>query len=175
MSSLCITLTFLGTALHGQADDELRRRPFYVPENAKYTITDSALDSIRFTLEKTLRRDERGHLVSISSFVDPEGKVMGWHDFGNLEGPGWAANAVGGAYEIYTLGGYLQKPDWQNKALSILDHVLDGGFIDQKSGLIRGYRETTTGKFCLNYKHNSDWLCPGSMAKVAFQLLIFAD
>ncbi len=175
MSSLWITLTFLGTALNGQPDDELRRRPFYVPENTKYTITDSVLDSIRFTLEKTLRRDERGHLVSISSFVDPEGKVMGWHDFGNLEGPGWAANAVGGAYEIYTLGGFLQKPDWENKALSILDHVLDGGFIDQKSGLIRGYRETTTGKFCLNYKHNSDWLCPGSMAKVAFQMLIFAD
>jgi hypothetical protein len=150
-------------------------RPFYVPENPKYTITDSALDSIRFTLEKTLRPDERGHLVSISSFVDPEGKVMGWHDFGNLEGPGWAANAVGGAWEIYTLGKFLEKPDWQDKALRILDHVLEGGFIDQESGLIRGYRETTSGKFCLNYKHNSDWFCPGSMAKIGFQMLVFAD
>jgi hypothetical protein len=168
-------LVLLSTALHGQADDQLQRRPFYVAENPQYTITDSALDSIRFTLEKTLRRDERGDLVSISSFVDPEGKVMGWHDFGNLEGPGWAANAVGGAYEIYTLGGFLQKRDWQSKALGILDHVLHGGFIDPQSGLIRGYRETTTGKLCLNYKHNSDWLCPGSMAKVAFQLLLFAD
>ncbi|MHC4178816.1 MAG: hypothetical protein ACYSWU_14995 [Planctomycetota bacterium] len=175
MSNLGIALVVLSAALHGQADSELDDRPFYVPEDPKYTITDSVLDSIRFTLEKTLRRDQRGHLVSISSFVDPEGKVMGWHDFGNLEGPGWAANAVGGAYEIYTLGRFLDKPDWQTKAVSILDHVLQGGFIDRQSGLIRGYRETTTGKFCLNYKHNSDWLCPGSMAKVAFQLLIFAD
>jgi hypothetical protein len=175
MSNFCIRLVVLSTALHGQADDALHDRPFYVPEDPQYTITDSAVDSIRFTLERTLRGDERGHLVSISSFVDPDGKVMGWHDFGNLEGPGWAANAVGGAYEIYTLGGFLQKPDWQKKALSIQDHVLEGGFIDQDTGLIRGYRETTTGKFCLNYKRNSEWLCPGSMAKVAFQMLIFAD
>jgi hypothetical protein len=100
---------------------------------------------------------------------------MDWHDFGNLEGPGWAANAVGGAFEIHLLGRLLHKPDWQAKALAILDHVLDCGFIDERTGFVRSYRETTSGKFCLNYKHNSDWFCPGSMAKVAFQLLRFAD
>lgn len=121
---------------------------------------------------------------------------MGWHDFGNLEGPGWAANAVGGAWEIYTMGGFLRNAksevrsprsedkigsfklegaQMQSNALAILDHVLEGGFIDARSGFVQGYRETTTGKFCLNYKHNSDWFCPGSMAKVAFQLLLFAD
>jgi hypothetical protein len=152
-----------------------RDQAFYVPENPRYTIVDSALDSIRFTLGKTLRQNEHGHLVSLSGFVDPEGKVMGWHDFGNLEGPGWAANAVGGAYEIYTLGDFLHKPEWQRAALNILDHVLDDGFLDEKTGFIRGYRETTTGRFCLNYKHNSDWCCPGSMAKIGFQLLVFSD
>ena len=175
MSNLGVVLVLLSTAMNWQADGKLHDRPFYVPENPEYTITDSVADSIRFTLEKTVRPDRHGHLVSISSFVDQEGEVMGWHDFGNLEGPGWAANAVGGAYEIHSLGEFLEKPDWQTKALSILDHVLEGGFIDRNSGLIRGYRETTTGKFCLNYKHNSDWLCPGSMAKVGFQLLIFSD
>jgi hypothetical protein len=148
---------------------------FRLPENPRYTIVDSSLDSLRFTLTKTLRRDDRGHLVSISSFVDPDGNVMGWHDFGHLEGPGWAANAVGGADEIYRWGTFLGRKHWQEDALRILDHVLKGGFIDEESGFIRGYRETTTGKLCLNYKHNSDWFCPGSMAKVAFQLLIFAD
>lgn len=150
-------------------------RLFYLPENPKYTIVDSALDSVRFTLDKTLRRDDRDHLVSISSFVDTNAQVMGWHDFGNLEGPGWAANAAGGALEIYTLGRFLNDPARQEKALAILDHVLDCGFIDENTGVIRGYRETTTGKFCLNYKHNSDWFCPGSMAKVAFQFLLWAD
>ncbi len=165
----------LRTSLFGQVQGDPRGRTFYVPENPKYTIVDSVNDSVRFTLEKTLRRDERGHMVSISSFVDPEGGVMGWHDFGNLEGPGWAANAVGGAHEIHAMGKLLGRRDWQERALAILDHVLDGGFLDGQTGFIRGYRETTTGRFCLNYKHNSDWLCPGSMAKIGFQLLIFAD
>jgi hypothetical protein len=148
---------------------------FYLPENPGYTIVDSAFDSIRFTLGKTVRPDARGHLVSISSFVNPEGEVMGWHDFGHLEGPGWAANAVGGAWEIYALGCYLQKPDWKSNALAILDHVLEGGFLNERTGFIYGYCVTTNGRFVLNYKHNSDWFCPGSMAKVGLQLLGFAD
>ena len=103
---------------------------------------------------------------------------------------------MGGAWEIYTMGGFLRNAKsevrgarsenqlgsfklesarMQSNALAILDHVVEGGFIDARSGFIRDYRETTMGKFCLNYKHNSDWFCPGSMAKVAFQLLLFAD
>lgn len=168
-------LFFYITFVEALLSQEATFREFYVPENAGYTIVESAIDSIRFTLDKTVRPDERGHLVSISSFVDPEANVMGWHDFGHLEGPGWAANAVGGAYEIYTWGTFLGRQDWQEKARAILDHVLEGGFIDYESGFIHGYRETTTGKLCINYKHNSEWFCPGSMAKVAFQLLQFAD
>lgn len=164
-----------GVAATGDAVSGGAESTFYLPENSQYTVVDSACDSVRFTLTKTLRRDDRGHLASISSFVDPDGNVMGWHDFGNLEGPGWAANAVGGAYEIYCFGRLLGRTDWQAQALAILDHVLDGGFLDEQTGLIRGYRETTTGRFCLNYKHNSDWFCPGSMAKIGFQLLVFAE
>ena len=175
MSGFSVPLLILTATLAVQPGDAPRHPRFYVPENPKFTITDSALDSVRFTLERTLRRDERGHLMSISSFVNPEGTAMGWHEFGNLEGPGWAANAVGGAYEIYALGEFLNKPAWQTNGLSILDHVLDGGFVNEKTGFIRGYRETTTAKFCLNYKHDSDWFCPGSMAKIGFQLLIFSD
>jgi len=174
-SFLVASLASFGFAQSDGAGEAPAGRRFYVPENGEFTITDSAVASIGFTLTKTLRADDRGHLVSISSFVDPNGEVMGWHDFGNLEGPGWAANAVGGAHEIHALGGLLGKGDWQKKAVAILDHVLEGGFLDEKTGFIRGYRETTSGKFCLNYKHKSDWFCPGSMAKVAYQLLIFAD
>jgi hypothetical protein len=172
----CLTvLATLSLALPAGAAEAPPTGRFYLPENPRYTIVDSALDSARFTLTKTLRRDERGHLVSISSFVNPEGEVMGWHDFGHLEGPGWAANAVGGAWEIFTLGRFLHKPDWSSNALAILDHVLDCGFLDETTGFIRGYRETTTGRFVLNYKHQTNWFCPGSMAKVAFQMLLFAD
>ncbi len=171
-----LSIVWVCTVLAGGARvASASERPFYLAADPNYTVADSVQDSIRFTLEKTLQCDSKGQLVSISSFVDPEGRVMGWHDFGNLEGPGWAANAIGGAWEIYNWGKFLGKPQWQSNALAILDHVLAAGFLDEQSGFIRGYRETTTGKFCLNYKHNSDWFCPGSMAKVAFQLLIFAD
>jgi len=168
----CIYLLGTTAALSGQTVEHGR---FYVPENPQYTIVDSVLDSLRFTLNKTVRRGEHGRLVSRSSFVDPQGNVMEWHDFGNLEGPGWAANAVGGAYEIHAFGRFLGKRAWQDQAVAILDHVLEDGFVDSKTGFIHGYRDTTTGKLCLNYKHNSQWFCPGSMAKVAFQMLLFAD
>lgn len=150
-------------------------RPFYLPENPAYTVVDSVRDSLRFTVGRTLEAGKCGHLVSRSSFVDPEGAVMGWHDFGHLEGPGWAANAVGGAWEIWRWGRFLGDTNLQAAALGVLDHVLDCGFLDERSGFLRGYRETTTGRFVLNYKHNSDWFCPGSTAKVAFQLLSFGD
>jgi hypothetical protein len=170
LSSMVVALGLGGTLL---AED--LPGGFWVAANPSYTIVDSVRDSLRFTLERTLRTDRAGHRVSVSSFVDPEGKAMGWHDFGNLEGPGWAANAVGGAWEIHRWGGFLGRSEWQREALAILDHVLDCGFLNEKNGFIRGYRETTTGQFCLNYKHNSEWFCPGSMAKVAFQMLLFAD
>ncbi len=147
---------------------------FYLPEDPDYTILDSAADSVRFTIERTLV-EYKGHLSSKSSFVDKDGNIMGWHDFGNLEGPGWAANAVGGAYELYAYGRHNKDPALKRKALSILDHVLENGFINYETGFITGYRETTTDRFCLNYQHKNNWFCPGSMAKIAYQLLLFSD
>ena len=154
---------------------------FYLPENPSYTIFDSVRDSVRFA-ERTLI-PYKGHppvgrglrLCCKSSFVDEQGNVMGWYDFGNLEGPGWAANAIGGAYEIFLFARHIRDPSLAQKALSLLDHVLEDGFIDYETGFITGYRDTVTNKFCLNYIHKSDWFCAGSMAKVAYQLAIFSD
>jgi hypothetical protein len=148
--------------------------PFSLPEDPSYTILNSARDSVRFTVERTLV-EYNGNLCCKSSFVDKDGVVMGWHDFGNLEGPGWAANAVGGAYELYTFGRQFKDTTLQEKALRLLDHVLKDGFIDYDTGFITGYRETTTNQYCLNYQHKSNWFCPGSMAKIAYQLLVFSD
>jgi len=146
---------------------------FFLPENPKYTILDSARDSVRFA-EGTLVPFD-GKLACKSSFVDKDGDIMGWHDFGNLEGPGWAANAVGGAYELYSFAKYTKDEQLAQKALKLLDHVLEDGFIDYETGFITGYRLTTNNTFCLNYQHKSNWFCPGSMAKIAYQLLIFSD
>jgi len=174
MLSTLIALGLLSVGVDAYGADA-PQRTFYLPANPDYSVIQSSLDSLRFTLDKTLKEGGCGHLVSISSFVNPEAEVMGWHDFGNLEGPGWAANAVGGAWEIYTWGRWLGDRSKQERALRILDHMLDCGFLDEPTGFIRAYRETTTGRLVFNYKHHADWFCPGSMAKVAFQLLRFAD
>jgi hypothetical protein len=152
---------------------QIQQSGFYLPEDPSYTIFDSIRDSVMFA-EFTLV-PYKGHLCCKSSFVDQDGNIMGWHDFGNLEGPGWAANAVGGAYEIYLFARYVGNPSLEKKALSLLDHVLENGFINYDTGFITGYRETTTDQFCLNYQHKNNWFCPGSMAKIAYQLLIFSD
>ncbi len=152
---------------------EEAKTSFYLPENPSYTIMDSAADSVRFALSTLI--EYNGNLACKSSFVDPEGNVMGWHDFGNLEGPGWAANAVGGAYELYLFGRKTGDSGIMEKAVKLLDHVLDDGFIDYETGFIIPYRDTATDEFCLNYQHKDNWLCPGSMAKIAYQLLVFSD
>ena len=121
MSILSIGVLAASTVTCQPKATDLSQRAFYLPENPDYTIVQSALDSVRFTLGKTLRPDDQGGLMSISSFVDPQGNVMGWHDFGHLEGPGWAANAVGGAQEIDALSRFLGQAEGQEKALRILD------------------------------------------------------
>ncbi|HOU15684.1 MAG TPA: hypothetical protein PKZ84_21480 [Anaerolineae bacterium] len=120
-------------------------------------------------LEPTLS----GALRAISSFVDPNGEPMLWHDFGPLEGPGWAANAIGGAHLLYRWGGYLGDVGIQAQALRLVDHVLDDGFV-QPDGLILPYWHIVERRFCLNYTHKDDWLCPGSLAKIGVQMLELA-
>ncbi|MGC9347373.1 MAG: hypothetical protein ACP5JG_04465 [Anaerolineae bacterium] len=113
------------------------------------------------------------NLRAKSSFVDTEGRTMHWHDFGDLEGPGWAANAVGGAHLIYRWGRYLDIPLICEQALRLVDHVLDDGFICE-DGFIWPYWDLASERFCLNYAHSDDWLCPGSLALIGVQMLEFA-
>ena len=155
----------------GQSEDKAE---FYLPPEPDYTIVDSIRDSVRFATQRTLS-PYRGNLRCTSSFVDPTGKAMKWHDFGTLEGPGWAANAAGGAYELYLFGRQTGDHALQRKGLHVLDHVLEDGFIDYETGFITGYRDTADEELYLNFKHDNTWLCPGSMAKIAFQLLTFSD
>lgn len=116
-----------------------------------------------------------GHLRACSSFVNPAGEIMHWHEFGDLEGPGWAANAVGGAHLLWRWGRYIGDAAVQAAAIALLDHVLEDGFIEPETGFIRPYYDLAQERFCLNYVHRDDWLCPGSLAKIGVQLLAFAD
>lgn len=142
----------------------------YPPETVLFA---SAHASAHFAL--ACLEPYRGHLRAKSSFVTPTGEIMHWHDFGDLEGPGWAANSVGGAHLLFRWGRYLGDRTIQTRALSLLDHVLEDGFIVEDSGFIWPYYELAQDRFCLNYVHQDDWLCPGSLARIGVQLLEFAD
>lgn len=145
---------------------------FYVPEDHNYTIFDSARDSVKFALICLEPCGE--HMRAVSSFVDIDGNPQTWHDFGTLEGPGWAANAVGGALELYRFGKFVKDRSLTETALGLLKHVLECGFL-REDGFILPYRETTTGRFVLNFKHNDDWFCPGSIARIGYQFILFSD
>jgi hypothetical protein len=145
-----------------------------VPEDPDCGVLQSAAESVGFATSACLTEHE-GHLCAKSTFVDPKGDPQPWHDFGVLEGPGWAANALGGAHELHAFGKFTGDERLVRIALSLLDHVIECGFIDRETGFIRGYRHTPTRALVLNYQANSDWFCPGSMAKVAHQLLEFAS
>lgn len=111
---------------------------------------------------------------AISSFVDFEGNPMLWHDFGPLEGPGWASNSLGGAFELLLFFRHSGKDIFQKDALGLLHHSLNCGFI-KPDGFIIPYRHIPENRFCLNFKGNDEWFAPGSMARIALQLLWISD
>ena len=134
-------------------------------------LIESARASVRFALR--CLEPYRGRLRPISSFVTPQAEVMHWHNFGDLIGPGWAANALGGANLLYRWGGYVGDSTIQSQALALLDYLLEDGYL-RADGFIWPYYDLSKDQFCLNYVRGSDWLCPGSLAKIGVQLLEFA-
>ncbi|HEX6970746.1 MAG TPA: hypothetical protein VF234_00810, partial [Limnochordia bacterium] len=150
---------------------------FYLPPDPGYTLADSAAASVRFVRERCLTR-YRGHASATSTFVDVEGVPQLWHDFGPIEGVGWAANAAGGAYELLRWAAFTQDASLQAIAISLIDHVLEAGFLVPETGFIRPYRHVGEDRFYLNYLHKPQfdvWFCPGATARVACQLLLLSD
>ncbi|MBM3496518.1 MAG: hypothetical protein FJX72_19700, partial [Armatimonadetes bacterium] len=114
-----------------------------------YTLRDSARDSVRFA-HRCLEPHEGARWRAVSTFVDPDARIQHWHDFGDLEGPGWAANGLGGAVQLYTWGAFDSCHLLQHVALGLMDHTLDDGFV-QPDGFVWGYRDTASDRLCLNF------------------------
>jgi uncharacterized glyoxalase superfamily protein PhnB len=143
-----------------------------MPERLENSILfASARASVHFALASL--EGYQGHLRAKSSFVDPQGEIMHWHEFGDLEGPGWAANTLGGAILLYRWGAFTGEWAVQTASLALVDHVLEDGFLTPE-GFIYPYYELAQQRFCLNYAHNDDWLAPGSLAKIGVQMLELA-
>jgi len=146
---------------------------FYLPEDPGFTIVDSMAASVRFTTTRCLVSEGEG-LRATSTFVDPEGRPALWHEFGPIEGVGWAANAVGGAIHLIRYGRFFQRGDIEDMGRRVLHYAVHGGFVDPDTGFLRAYRDRSDGRYYLNYLHDDAfdrWFCPGSAAKVALQYL----
>lgn len=135
-------------------------------------IHESAEQSVRFALHCLVPCN--GHLRANSTFVDVEGKPQLWHDFGALEGPGWAANSLGGASVLLRFGNAFAREDCVRAGNALIEHTL-AHFLDVHGRLQWLYRDTRTGVLYLNFKHGRQWLCPGSVARIVVQMLQCAE
>lgn len=71
---------------------------------------------------------------------------------------------------LYRWGQYQGETTIQERALRLIDHVLQDGFI-RADGFIWPYWHLGEQRFCLNYTHQNDWLCPGSLARIGVQMI----
>lgn len=83
---------------------------------------------------------------------------MLWHDFGPLKGPGWAANAAGGALELLKLAERTGEREYRQAGLGPVNHVFDEFLVP--GGFIRGYRDIRTGTVGDNHLGGSGWSLP---------------
>ncbi len=180
--SLVAGAAFGGVASRGNTDsatsrvDSATHDGFYRAADKDYSVVDSVVDSLRFTTRRCLTT-YKGNLCANSTFVDPNGTPQPWHTFGELEGVGWAANAVGGAYELLRFARLFEDARLRAIGTSVLYHALEGGFF-QDDGFLKPYRDIRDDKRYLNYLHDErydGWFCPGSSAQIALQLLWASD
>ncbi|MCS6830038.1 MAG: hypothetical protein NZ749_05265 [bacterium] len=135
-------------------------------------LRQSAEQSVQFALHCLTACD--GHLRANSTFVNPQGEPQMWHDFGPLEGPGWASNSLGGASVLLRYGKAFGRDDCIRAGNALIEHTL-AHFVDMHGRLQWLYRDVRTGAFYLNFKHNREWFCPGSVARVVLQMLECAE
>lgn len=136
-------------------------------------VLGSSRDSVRFALS-CLEAAPHGGLEAVSTFVDPDGVPQLWHDFGPLVGPGWAANALGGARILADWAAFAGDAKVGEAAAGLVEGVLAGGY-RVGDGPVFGYRNRQTGEYAHNFKGNRDWLTPGSQAKIGLDALAMAD
>jgi hypothetical protein len=141
-------------------------------QSLEYLLFASAHASAKFAQQ--CLEPYNGHLRAISSFVNPQKEIMHWHEFGDLEGPGWAANAIGGAHLLFNWGKFCRDDMMVEQSKLLLLHVLNDGFVVPGEGFVWPYYDLNKQRLCWNYTHGLDWLCPGSIAKMGVQLLDFA-
>ncbi len=144
-------------------------RAFYRPENPRYSIVASALDSVRFLLTAS-RRDPDGGLFCPSVDADVTAQPMRYR--GRLmEGVGYCADTIFGVQAMARLARLLDSSLLEVAAYDFLDHALSTGFFASSDPPIRLYRDIESGQFLDNLEARPDYVELGHVARVGTQLL----
>lgn len=145
---------------------------FYIPEDANYTVVESALDAVRF-LFTVSDRDGDGRLFCRSIDATPDGKLAPYRGR-FMDGVGYCADSIVGAHMLIRLGRAVERPEFEEAGWSYLDHALDTGFFDDPDLPVKLYRDTDTGAFLDNLEAHDGYVELGHVARVATHLLRIA-
>lgn len=145
---------------------------FYLPEDAGYTVVDSALDAVRFLLAVS-ERDTAGKLLCRSIDATPDGNLARYRGR-FMEGVGYCADSVFAAHMLVRLGRVLERGEFEEIGFSYLSHALDAGFFGDPAKPLRLYRDTETGELLDNLEGHDGYLELGHIARVATHLLHIA-
>jgi hypothetical protein len=146
---------------------------FYVAENTRFTILDSALASARYA---AMTCDDPGDGSLRSRSIDglPDGTLIPFRGR-FFEGVGYCADSVFAANQLIRLGLILGSASLQHTGVRVADHALHGGFFDHPSIPVRLYRDTQTGEFLDNLESRDGYLEVIHIARVAQQLALLSD
>ena len=142
---------------------------FYVPEDASFTILDSALASIRYALAVCDDPGD-GSLRCRSVTTTPDGTLVRYRGR-LLEGVGYCADSIFAANHVIRTGLLLDDQTLVDAGRRLARHSLLGGFFDDPLVPVRLYRDSESGEFLDNLEARPDYVELGHMARVGHQLL----
>ncbi len=146
---------------------------FYVPEDADFTVMDSALASIRYALAVCDDPGD-GTLRCRSVTSQPDGTLSRYR--GRLiEGVGYCADSIFASNQIMRFGLLLGSDALLESGRRLARHAFKAGFFDDSSIPIRLYRDVESGEFLDNLEGRPEYLELGHIARAGHQLIGLAQ
>jgi hypothetical protein len=142
---------------------------FYVPENAGFTILDSALASARYALS-VCEDPGDGTLQCRSVTTTADGSLVRYRGR-LLDGVGYCADSVFAANHLLRFGRLVGSDEMCTAGLRLGRHALTAGFFADPDIPVRMYRDAETGEFLDNLEARPEYVELGHMARVGHELI----
>lgn len=144
---------------------------FLLPQDAAYSLLDSAVDAARYTVAATTPCEVGANAHSF--LTDVEGKPV--RTGGRLiQGVGYCADAPYGAVALFALCRFTGRQEFTRTASSIAQHALHAGYLSDPDIPVRLYRDAETHEFFDQVEARSNFFDVGHMAKTVENLVKLA-